>query len=653
MVIAVIMGGYANQLYKYACAYATAKKYHQELIIIAQTSNAATDPFQLGEFALEYSELYVIENYIEIIALIGAWKEKYKLVEVSEANYMTMVTPDLFERYDGVMLFDNFQRQVFFEDYVEDLRSIFYFKKETAFLKKFRKEIAGKESVAVHVRRGDFLTYENLRGMMEYYRSAMCFLEDILGYGRAEYYIFSDDRDFVRSYFGRNKRIHYVSVYGDYREAVEEFFAISMCSHRILTEASSFSRMADVLNSNPEGYSIYEKLGFEHWLFAKENIVLMEPDMISGLSDYYAPLFERDIVPEKAISEEEILNLDLPRLLEQCIDSRDIEKEREIAFRIRKIELMCEQDDYAEALGQARKLWEVAIGTKYEHKMHELYWLCLYGYGYRLESIIEAVFLEDIRKAPEQWYHAEEQAVLHNLYSAKRNMEIVMIPSRRFEPHVFEDMIHTGILLKRLGYAVTFMVWELTPDMVYFSQYNKTLETSACYEDVMGHSSRCPLINLTKKEMEYGSVKDFFDSYFAQTEQIVLFTKQNKVLEAVGECAFLEKITTVFWDYSHVRDAGNYKEVNLGLIKKSEIGPEEIQECYDCADYSITFSETMPMRDSILHLKESPHNIYEPGKEKRGADYYRTDSAVIENTFAIIENIINNVGIDKGGKDKK
>ena len=35
VVIMVVNGGFANQIYRYACAYATAKKYGQELIVIA------------------------------------------------------------------------------------------------------------------------------------------------------------------------------------------------------------------------------------------------------------------------------------------------------------------------------------------------------------------------------------------------------------------------------------------------------------------------------------------------------------------------------------------------------------------------------------------------------------------------------------------
>ena len=235
MVIVVIRSGFANQLYKYACAYATAQRYQQKLIIIAQTTNAATDPFQLGEFALEYSELYCVESYVETFSLLGELGKKYRLAEVMEQDYLAVMSDDLFVQYDGVVLYGAYQSQVYFEDYIEDLRSMFRFERETLFLKMFQEEIAGRQSVAVHVRRGDFLTYDGLCRGMEYYKAAMCLMEDILGYGNAEYYIFSDDREFVRSYFGRNKRIHYVSVYGDYREGVEEFLAISMCRHAILT----------------------------------------------------------------------------------------------------------------------------------------------------------------------------------------------------------------------------------------------------------------------------------------------------------------------------------------------------------------------------------------------------------------------------------
>lgn len=647
MVIAVIRGGFANQLYKYACAYATARRYNQELIIIVQTENAASDPFQLGEFALEYSELYCLESYVETFRLLGEWEKKYRLVEVMQPDYLTVMSAELFKQYDGVVLYGTYQPQIYFEDYIEDLRSIFHFEKETLFLKLFQDEIAGKQSVAVHVRRGDFLTYDGLCRGMEYYKAAMCLIEDILGYGNAEYYVFSDDKEFVRSYFGRNKRIHYVSVYGDYREGVEEFLAISMCRHAILTEGSSFSRMADALNSDRTGYVVYEKQGFESMVFVRENLIYMDLESIDRLAGYYKPLFERETLSPDKISESEICNMDLCSLTKLCMDVRNIDNESEIALRIRKIELLNEQGDYAQSLGQARKLWEIAEGTKYEYKMHELYWKCLYEYGYRLESLIEASFLKDVRDSSPQYYNAEEQEILEKLYRASKDMEVIFAPFRKFSPHIFEDMIHAGSILRRLGYRVTFMFREPTPEMENYQPYGKTLRNSSFYEDIKGHSIRCPLINLTEEEAEYGSLKDFFDTYFSMSERIVLFAKQNDILDAAEKCAFAQNITTVFWDYSHIFDTGNYKEVNGMGVRKAEVTAVEMLECYNRADYSITFGDMMQMGKFILRMKDDSQKTYEPKKERCMADYYRIDPLMIENTFSIIYNILNNVGINE------
>lgn len=647
MIIALIRGGFANQLYKYACAYATAKKYHQELIMITQTANAGTDPFQSGELALEYSEIYHTESYIETFRLLAEWGKKYRLVEVMEPDYLSMISSDLFEQYDGVVLYGTYQPQIYFENYIEDLRSIFRFKKESLFLKMFREEIAGKQSVAIHVRRGDFLTYDGLCRGMEYYKAAMCLMEDILGYGEAEYYVFSDDREFVRSYFGRNKRIHYVSVYGDYREGIEEFLAISMCSHGILTQGSSFSRMADALSGNRAGYVIYEKQGFENMVFTRENLIYLDLADIKGLAGYYKALFEREMLPTKKISEAEIWNLDLYSLIKLCMDTRDIDEESEIVLRIKKIELLNEQGNYAESLGQVRKLWEIAEGGKYESRMHELYWKCLYAYGYRLESLIEAIYLEDVRCSPGQYYDKEEQEILEKLYNTPKDMEIVLVPSRRFQPHIFEDMIHTGSILKRLGYRVTFMFREPTPEMGNYQPYTKTLHDSSFYEDIKGHSIRCPLINLTEKETEYGSLKRFFDIYFDRTERIVLFAKQNQVLDAAEKCVFSKKITTVYWDYSHISDAGNYKEIGEMGVRKAEVTAAEMLDCYNRADYSITFGDMMKIGKSILRLKDDSQKVYKPGKERYVADYYRIDPVMIENTFSIIGNILHNAATDE------
>lgn len=657
MVISIINGGFANQLYRYACAYATAKKYNQELIIIAQTTNVGTDPFQLGEFKIEYSELYIAEKHMQEAVLLEEWKENYRLKEVIESEYLSVMSPEIFEQYDGVILYGTYQNQVFFREYIEDLRSIFQFGEETPFLAEFKEEIADKQSVAVHVRRGDFLTYDGLCSGMEFYKAAMCVMEDKIGYGGAEYYIFSDDKDFVRSYFGRNKRIHYVQVYGDYREAVEEFLALSLCNHRILTVASSFSRMADALNTNPGGYAIYEQTGWDSMVFFRENLLYLDQQMILSLAGYYAPLFERDLAGENILSEKEVLELELPALTKLSMDTRDIRKENELIFRIRKIELLCEDGKYADALGQVRKLWEMAVETEMENKMHELYWKCLYGYGYRAESMIEATFLMDRQAELAQVYDLREQRLIKELREAGKDAEVVMVPARSFDPCVFEDMIHVGVILRRLGYQVTFMFWERVPGEEYYQPYTKTLRGCSFFEDVMGHNSRCRMVDLTEKEREYGSLSSYFNSYFGEAGQAVLLTKQSKVICAAKESEFSGKITTVYWDYTNLFDLGNYKGLypqNYGInFRGQEISKEEVEECYKHSDYNITFDKSLRTGRTVVTLNEDLQQAFEPQKSRRVVDYYRIAPVMIENAFAVALNIINRCQSDRESEDER
>lgn len=645
MIISIINGGFANQLYRYACAYATAKKYNQELIIIVQTTNVGTDPFQLGEFKIEYSELYIAENHIQKVMLLEQWKKRYRLKEVKEDEYLSVMSLEVFSQYEGVILYGTYQNAVFFKDYIEELRSIFYFEKETFFLTKFREEIAEKQSVAIHVRRGDFLTYDALCRGMEFYRAAMCVMEDKIGYGQAEYYIFSDDKDFVRSYFGRNKRIHYIQVYGDYREAVEEFLALSLCNHRILTVASSFSRMADALNTNRSGYAIYEDMGFSTMVYPRENLLYLNQQMVAALAGYYAPLFERDLTAEKILSEQEILNLNLSELIRFSIDSRDVKKESELAFRIRKIELLNDSGQYAEALGQTRKLWEVTVGTKWEARMHELYWKCLYECGYRAESMIEASFLSDRQEELACHYDLGEQNLIKELKKSMKNGEIVIVPARSFDPNEFEDMVHVGMILRRLGHQVTFMFWEPEPESIYYQPYSKTLREGNFFEDVMGHNSQCRMINLTQREKEFGSLHIFFDRYFRNKERVVLMAKQKKVLFAAKESDCSKKITTVFWDYTNIFDLGTYKGLlpqNYGIcVGEQEITEEEITECYEISDYCITFDWQRQTEESVVTLKEDWQQFFHLKKSRLVADYYRIAPVMLENAFDIILKIIN------------
>lgn len=636
MVIMVVNGGFANQIYRYASAYATAKKYGQELVVIAQTTDAATDPFQLGEFKIEYSRLYITKSYLEVFELLAKWREKINIVDIPENQYLDKINEQLFKDYDGVVLWGGFQNPIFFQQYIDDLRRQFVFLNPSEFIKVFSNNIKGQESVAVHVRRGDFLTYEGLCSGMDYYKSAMVYLEDLIGYGIPQYYIFSDDREFVKDFFGNNERIHFVANYGDYKEATEEFIAMSMCKHRILTEESSFSRMADALNDCKEGYAVYAMRGMEACVSPREKLIFLQMNYITDLAKYYTPLFSNN--RKKTLVDRTIETMRLEDIAKTCLDAWNINSLDELKIRIRQIQILNENHMYAEAISPIRKLWEIAVGTQYENQVHELYWKTLYEFGYRIESLIEALYVEDVKRNMSSFYSFSEQILFNKLLDIERK-EIVIIPSRSFEPHIFEDLIHIGVLLKRIGNNVTFMFREQDIDMEYSVPYNKTLRENNFYIDVMGHNSWCNVINLTEQERQYKSLRNYYESYIAGKANMVFFCKRAEDVAMLKKVKKGGNIQIVYMDYTNVLDAGNYADVSVTNVKMQNIIPEEQNFCYMNCDKIISYGHNEKFNDKVIKFKMNSREYNEPSEKKRVADYYRIDPNMVENTLILASKI--------------
>lgn len=638
MVIMVVNGGFANQIYRYACAYATAKRFGQELIIIAQTTDAATDPFQLGEFKIEYSELYITKSYLEVFELLVKWRGNVNIADVFENQYLDKISEQTFKEYDGVVLWGGFQNPIFFQDYIRDLRRQFVFLKNSAFIDEFGNRINGQESVAVHVRRGDFLTYEGLCSSMDYYKAAMVYLEDAIGYGIPQYYIFSDDREFVKEFFGSNERIHFVANYGDYKEATEEFIAMSMCKHRILTEESSFSRMADALNDCEEGYAIYAMKGMESCVSPREKLIFLQSDYIVELAKYYAPLMKNNDKKVDVAITEKIDMMDMVDIAQVCIDAWNVNAIDELRIRMRQVQLLNKNCMYKEAISPIRKLWELSVGTMYESEVHKLYWKTLYEAGYRSESIIEALYVENVKTNINRLYNQYEQDLINKLIKTSKR-EYVIIPSRSFEPHIFEDLIHIGAILRRMGNNVTFMFREQKHDMEYSAPYNKTLYENNFYVDVMGHNTWCNIINLTEKKKQYKSLMDYYKSYMDKKDDIVFICKRAEDIEALKEAAGNKNIKIVYVDYTNILDAGNYEEVSVTNIKTQNIDAQEKYYCYEKCDKIISYSHIPEWSEKIIYFKTNKKEYNQPSEKRLVGDYYRIDSNMIDNVLIFASEI--------------
>ena len=113
----------------------------------------------------------------------------------------------------------------------------------------YLQKIKETDSVAVHVRRGDYLKLQKLYGNIcteNYYRNAICKMESMLR--KPVFYFFSDDMDWTKKTFKDIKNSIFVDGRGDWQDYID-LQLMTECKNMIMAN-SSFSWWAAFLNKN-------------------------------------------------------------------------------------------------------------------------------------------------------------------------------------------------------------------------------------------------------------------------------------------------------------------------------------------------------------------------------------------------------------------
>lgn len=124
--------------------------------------------------------------------------------------------------------------------------------------KEYAERIHSCNSVAIHIRRGDYLT-DNVNVVpMEYYYRAIGKMEECVS--EPHYYVFSDDIAYAKEHFGDENK--YTIVDGNSGMfSFRDMQLMSMCKHNIITN-STFSFWAAFLNRNNEKIVIGPNIPF-------------------------------------------------------------------------------------------------------------------------------------------------------------------------------------------------------------------------------------------------------------------------------------------------------------------------------------------------------------------------------------------------------
>lgn len=253
VVITKILGGFGNQLNAFAWGYSLARYTGQELVLDISdyvqkgyVRPYALDKLQIGDYRkLTYPDASadflgescipekILEQGFRIITQEKVKTREELLAAAEGAQNIYLLG------YGGI--------QYTSEKECMELVGRFQLKEQSSAVEQFRARIAGEYSVAVHIRRTDFVDL-NAQTSKEFFQAAIVYIR--LFYPQAQFYFFSDDIAYAKGEFGRRENYHYVRLLGGADADLDEFFCMASCNSRILSSGSTFSFWASRLSQS-------------------------------------------------------------------------------------------------------------------------------------------------------------------------------------------------------------------------------------------------------------------------------------------------------------------------------------------------------------------------------------------------------------------
>lgn len=260
MIIAKISDGFGNQLFMFACGYAASKRLSTKLALdITYLSTNNLRNYELDKLNIVYDKIYSVDN-IRYPLNIAARKILHLMIRCRYKIFREKDTYKYDERILNIgknsYLFGYWQTEKYFKDYREDFLKMFtpnYDLSQTC--KSLIEKVKNCNSVAVHVRRGDYVKL-GICLDTSYYRHAF----DILNkrFEGLTYFVFSDDVEYAKHIFkGIKCNFKYVENESS-NSTLDDFFVMKECKHIIMAN-SSYSWWAAWLNDNPNKVVIYPK----------------------------------------------------------------------------------------------------------------------------------------------------------------------------------------------------------------------------------------------------------------------------------------------------------------------------------------------------------------------------------------------------------
>ncbi len=260
MVIVQLNGGMGNQLFQYAAGLSLSLYYDKPLKVDVSAfdkKNIDTKRslellnFNINPVLANFEELKVFLNQNLLQKLYSKMNQGYKNYVYKEPHFH--FDKNFFNTRQNVFLKGYWQSEKYFAPYKPAILKSFTVRDELInSVKPFIEELNSNETVALHVRRKDYLQpiTMDFHGVLsaDYYNAAIKRIkEQVIN---PVFVVFSDDINWVKQNFNFNATVHFVDE-SISSKSITDFYLISQCKHQVIAN-SSFSWWAAYLNPNPD-----------------------------------------------------------------------------------------------------------------------------------------------------------------------------------------------------------------------------------------------------------------------------------------------------------------------------------------------------------------------------------------------------------------
>ncbi|MDD3877884.1 MAG: alpha-1,2-fucosyltransferase [Bacteroidales bacterium] len=289
MILSRIQGGLGNQMFQYALGRSLSLKLNKKLYLDISGMSRHVEGhldrfFMLDAFNIKAS--IADEKILKKVKFGNIWdiifsptqihfkqlvfdempdnksyykNSAYKVLPLTYKFYR-----DIMESRKGTIIFDGYwQSYKFFSNIEDTLKEDFVIQKKlNPQIKGLHEQIKACGSIAIHIRRSDYLTTEY--GQKYYATIPMMYYQKALEYVSNKVkdmktYIFSDDIEWCRTYFKPPLETIYISN----EDPVEDFLLMQSCKHQIIAN-STFSWWTAWLNQNPQKIIISPAQWYQH-----------------------------------------------------------------------------------------------------------------------------------------------------------------------------------------------------------------------------------------------------------------------------------------------------------------------------------------------------------------------------------------------------